>query len=279
MPWVPELFSAPVLQKVLERRRRDELVSMPFFDGLLAGDLDALRDSFAGEPQLCDPVRGRVRGMRAFEDYVADMTGWLRQHDASVEDVGHVILESTGFEEVVLHLDADGGRVELPVAIVADHPSEGRIDELRLYYSGWPLNGHHATRPPLLSRDPGLRLPDIVADYQRALAAGDVDAIVATFEAEGSAREPAGGEHVHRGSRRLRDFYEWLFCNEGGVAVEHCAIIDDGRTCALEYNTLRWGETPVPPQAGVATYVRGQTGLLASVRAYDDVDPPVPPQA
>ena len=38
MPWVPELFSAPVLQRVLDQRRRDALVAMPYFDGLLAGN-------------------------------------------------------------------------------------------------------------------------------------------------------------------------------------------------------------------------------------------------
>jgi hypothetical protein len=32
-----------------------------------------------------------------------------------------------------------------------------------------------------------------VGEYQRALSAGDIDAIVATFEPDGYAREPAGG--------------------------------------------------------------------------------------
>jgi hypothetical protein len=40
-----------------------------------------------------------------------------------------------GFEEVVLHLDAETGQVDLPVAIVADHQSDGRIDQLRIYSS------------------------------------------------------------------------------------------------------------------------------------------------
>ena len=35
MPWVPELFSAPVLQQVLDRRRRDAMVAVPYYDGLL----------------------------------------------------------------------------------------------------------------------------------------------------------------------------------------------------------------------------------------------------
>ena len=56
MPWMPELFSTPVVQRVLDERRQERLVALPFFDGLLAGEPDALVGSFAGEPRLCDPV-------------------------------------------------------------------------------------------------------------------------------------------------------------------------------------------------------------------------------
>ena len=58
MPWVPELFSAPALERVKEKQRRNELVSMPYFDGLMAGEPDALVESFAGEPELHDPYAG-----------------------------------------------------------------------------------------------------------------------------------------------------------------------------------------------------------------------------
>jgi hypothetical protein len=57
--------------------------------------------------------------------------------------------------------------------------------------------------------------------------------------------------------------------------LQHCAVIDDKRSCALEYNVVRWGRTELPPQAGVAVYVRGQTGKLVAARIYDDVEPPL----
>jgi hypothetical protein len=277
MPWVPELFSAPVLERWLERRREQQVVDVPFFDGLLSGELDALVGSFAGEPELYHPVRGRIRGTRAFEAYVAETTAWIAERNVAVEDVARVVTERRGFEEVVLHLDGEAGRIAIPVALVADHRSEGRLDELRLYYSGWPLTGRHATRPPLLQPDPDLREPDVVAEHRRALAAGDVDAIVATFEPDGYAREPAGGPHVHRGRDGLRAFYAHLFSNDGGIPLEPCALVDDGRACALEYNVVRWGATGLPPQAGVAVYVRGPSGRLAAARIYDDTDPPLRP--
>ncbi len=51
MPFSPELFSAPVLAR-LQEKRQDELVSVPFFDGLMTGELDALVKSFAVVPEL-----------------------------------------------------------------------------------------------------------------------------------------------------------------------------------------------------------------------------------
>jgi len=271
MPWIPELFSAPVLEHLQEKWER-ELVTVPFFDGLMTGELDALIESFAGEPELHHPVRGRIKGVRAFSRFVEETKARLSRPGASIEDLEHVIRAGRlGCGEVILHFDG----VNLPVAIVADKEHGGQIDELRMYYSSWPLTGLHENRPPLLQPDPELNESDAVAEYQRALSAGDVDAIVAAFEPDGYAREPAGGEHVHRGDDGLRAFYERLFANGGGIELEHCAFVDDEQACALEYNVVRWGRTVLPPQAGVAVYVRGQTGKLAAARIYDDVDPPL----
>jgi hypothetical protein len=249
MPWTPELFSAPVLQRVEEKWGR-ELPTVPFFDGLVAGEFDALIGSFAGEPELHHPVRGRIRGERAFEAYVTETNEWLRRRNVSVENVEYGVAGRSGFVEVLLHLDGETGRVDLPVAVVSDRESDGRIVELRMYYSSWPLAGRHANRPPLLQPDPDLRGSDVVGDYQDALSGGDVEAIVAAFEPDGYAREPAGGRYVHRAADGLRAFYELLFSNDGGIPLEHCTLIDDGRACALEYNVVRWGRTELAPQAG-----------------------------
>jgi hypothetical protein len=274
MPWIPELFSAPVLEQFEEKQQR-EVAVVPYFDGLLSGELGALIDSFAGEPLLQHPVRGRISGARAFEAFVAEMNEWFARRNVAVTDVERIVLERNGFEEVVLELDGEHGRIGLPHAMVAEHDPRGRLTELRLYFSSWPLTGRHANRPPLLQPGADVDESDVVGEYQRALAAGGLDAILATFEADGYAREPAGGEHVHRGHDGLRAFYEQLFSAGGGIPLEHCATIDDGRSCALEYNVVRWGRTDLPPQAGVAVYARGPAGKLAAARIYDDVDPPL----
>jgi hypothetical protein len=275
VPWYPDLFSGPALARVWEDQRRRRLALVPFFPGLMTGETNALIESFAGEPEVHHPVRGRVKGVAAFERFVIETNTWLADHDATVEDVDFVLTPGRGVEELVLHLDRDEGAIDLPVAIASDHDDRGRIIEQRVYFSTWPLTGGHAIRPPLLQPDTGLDELGIVGDYQRALSAGDAEAAVAAFEPDGYVREPAGGDYTHRGADELRALYELFFSNGGGIPLEHCAVTDDGRACALEYNVVAWGRTVMAPEAGIAVYVRGDSGKLAAARIYDDTDPPL----
>ncbi len=206
---------------------------------------------------------------------MSDTKSWLAERNVTVETMNTVLAPGRGVEELVLHLDHDDRRIELPLSLVADRNDDARILELRMYFSTWPLTGGHAIRPPVLQPVPGVREADVVGDYQRALAAGDVDGAVAAFEPDGFVREPAGGAHVHRGADQLRALYELFFSNGGGIPLEHCTVTDDGRSCAVEYNVVAWGRTELPPQAGIAVYVRGDTGKLAVARIYDDTDPPL----
>lgn len=206
---------------------------------------------------------------------MSETSSWLRARGFTAEFLEHAVAGGHGFEEFVLRLAGAGDEIELPFAVVSDLAPDGRMVEVRIYFSSWALSGRHLNRPPLLQADPRLHVADVVGEYQRALAAGDAEAILGTFEADGYAREPAGEPHVHRGRDGLRTFYEVLFSNGGGIPLEHCTVIDDGRCCAVEYNVVRWGATELSPQAGVAVYERGSDGRLAAARIYDDTDPPV----
>jgi hypothetical protein len=64
-------------------------------------------------PELYDPVRGRIKGARAFEAFVTETNAWLRQRNVAVEDVERVHTERSGLGEMVLHLDGETGRVDL----------------------------------------------------------------------------------------------------------------------------------------------------------------------
>jgi hypothetical protein len=271
--WAPELFSAPALEGIQRRWELEQLDAVPYYAGLMSGEHEALIGSFAGEPVLHDPRRGRVIGVPAFEAYVSELGAWLTQRNMSYDPVEHVSDGPRGFEEVVLHLDGAGLRVDVPVAIVAERNAAGRLTELRLYHSIWALTGHHLHRPPLLQHDSRLRTDRVIADHTRALADGDVEDVVATFAADGSVREPAGAPYVHRGQDELRTFYAQRLAG-GGMTLEACAIAHDGRTCAMEYNIVGWGDADMAPEAGVAVFVKDGHDRLTAVRLYDDAQPP-----
>jgi hypothetical protein len=275
VPWTPELFSATALQRVRDKYRREHLGSVPFFDGLMTGEIDALVESFSEMPEVHHPVRGRIKGEAAFRRYAAEMASWLAQHDVEAEAVEVMVTDRRGIEEVVVHRPGARGSIALPLALAADRAEDGRIEELRLYFSTWPLTGRHANRPPVLQPPLDLHASDVVGEYQRALAEGDVDAILATFEPDAHMREPAGDVYVHRGTDELRRLFERFFSNGGGIELEHCTVTDDGRACALEYNVVAWGRTEMAPEAGMAVYVRGDSGRLAAAHVYDDTDPPL----
>jgi hypothetical protein len=275
---MPEVFTTPL---AAARRTQDEEATstndaVPYYEGILADEPDALVRSFAArQPVLYDPRVGYVEGTRELRAFATGTAEWLRERDAVVENVILTRTPARTVEEVVLNLLADDGRrVELPVAVVSDRNPDRTLKVIRVYHSTWPLTGEHRVRHPLLPADPGLHAEGIPGDYQRALAEGDLEGILATFEPHGYAREPSGAAYLHRGIEALRELYAHMFANGGGIGLDHCTLTDDGVRCAIEYNAVRWGTTEIPPQAGVAVYERGGSGLLAAARIYDDVEPP-----
>jgi hypothetical protein len=191
---------------------------------------------------------------------------------AQTERVAATCAGGRAVVELLAHLDHGGAKLAWPVAVVAESPDDMSV-VFRTYCSQWPLEERRPIRPPILK--PGPAHPgDVVGRYQAALAAGDAEAVVRTFAPNGYFRGPFGPDHTHRGTAELRSFYAMCFSAGGGIALEHCAVTDDGVRCALEYNCVRWGGHDLPPQAGLGVYERGPGGLLAAARAYDDVESP-----
>lgn len=217
-----------------------------------------------------------MSGERALARYVSESIAWLSEREAVLEAVRDTRAEGVTVSEWLLHLSGGSeGKVELPLAVVGEEGPEGLL-AVRMYHSVWALEGKHRPREPLL-RGGGVRLedlPEIVRAYQKALAEGDLEGIVATFAPQGCAREPAGGRYSYRGEGELRELYASLFGEGGGIGLEHCAVVDDGWATAIEYNVVRWGNRPVSPSPGVAVYERDETGLIAAARIYDDVEVP-----
>jgi hypothetical protein len=265
MPWFQEIELGRALF-----RATDQPARLGFFEGISLRDPDELLASFAARPLIDDPRHGRVEGEDAFRAYVASMREWLAQQ-RGIEPVALTSTEERTVEEVSVKLPSE--HPELPVAIATDLVADGRIDAIRVYHSFWPLTGGHEIRSPLLYEGPAIELEGAPADYQGGLAAGDADAVVASFEPDGTVREPSGGPYTYRGQAH-HAIYDAMFANEGGIPLQFCTVTDDGTRCAIEYNAVRWGKDEIPPQAGIAVYERGPSGRLVAARIYDDVTPP-----
>lgn len=222
-----------------------------------------------------DPQHGRIDGAAEFQAYRARSHDWLAERQARPRLLATTVGPTRIVGEFDVELTQDERSFTLPVALMVEAASVSQGVWMRVYHSQWPLLGHHVRRPPLLAKDPSVRESDVVGAYQSALAAGDADRIVATFEADGCFREPAGGEFRVCGTRDLSELFTRFFGAGGGITLEHCSVTEDGVRTALEFNAVRWGSVDMPPQAGIAVYERGRTGKIAEARIYDDVEGPV----
>ncbi len=270
--WVPPLLGLAV------SRGRPHLGAVHaarlLIDALSRGRVRDVADVLADGVVLDDPRNGRVSGAARMRRWLDETAAWLAKLGARPEAVRLTASGRQAVGETIVHVRVDGERRELPVAVAAESDDRGRLRAVRIYHSFWPLEHKHCVRPPVLPERWGLVLHAPVDRYHRALAEGDIDAVLACFEPRGArVCEPAGGPWVHRGAAGLRRLYGGLLW-DGGIRLRHCAAVDDGVACAVEYVVTRWGRRDVPPQAGVAVYERGRSGLLAEARIYDDVDPP-----
>jgi ketosteroid isomerase-like protein len=272
MPWFPDFIAAVELvrRQTSDAGRADPVAQ--YFTALTDGDARALEDVWPGDVVVYDPRAGEVRGHAQLRRFISRNHSWLAERDARTETVASTTAGGRAVVELLAHLAGDGPEVAWPVAVVAEFPDEHSV-VFRTYCSQVPVDGRRHLRSPILG--PASERPaDVVGRYQAALQAGDADAIVAAFEPEGYYREAIGPHLTHRGTAELRSFFAG-YVGAGGIGLQQCAATDDGVRCAVEFNVLRWGGHDLPPQAGLAVFERAPDGLLAAVRAYDDVEPPV----
>lgn len=241
---------------------------------LIEGDERGLRDLFGGAPLVNDPHLGWVDDAH-FDRFVKNSSLGLTERQATVEHVMTTTTTAGATEECILRLVRYGAAILLPVAVASDTSPDARIGSLRIYHSMRPLLGFHLVRAPMLPIGRALVLPDVVGRYHDCLARGDVAGIVQLFAPTGGLREAGGVIPVHQGAAALRRFFDSLFGNGGGLGLDYCAIADGGASCTLEYVVTTWGRSTLLSQAAAAVYERADTGLLAEVRMYDDVEHPL----
>jgi ketosteroid isomerase-like protein len=273
MPWFPEFTTAVELARRETRAAGQADPVGQYFTALNTGDTRTLETVWPGEVVVHDPRAGEIRGHRQLRQFVTRNQAWLAERHARIETVAATYVGGRAVVELLAHLDGDGQELAWPVAVVAESPDDSSV-VFRIYCSQWPVDGRRHVRSPIL--EPADTHPgDVVGRHQAALDAGDAEAILRTFAPDGYFREPIGPHLVHRGASELRAFFTTCFSAGGGVRLERCTLTDDGVRCAVEFNCVRWGSHDLPPQAGIGVYERGPDGLLAAVRIYDDVEPPV----
>ena len=274
MPWFPDFVAAVELAR---RQTRDTGLADPvaqYFTALQEGDAHSLESVWPGRVVIYDPRAGRVQGHRQLRRFVRRNRLWLGERGAKTESVASTCSGDRAVVEILAHLAADdGSEVDWPLAVVAESVDDRSV-VFRTYCSQRPMVGEYRLRPAILEPSQ-MDLNDVVGRYLVALRAGDIDDIVATFAPDGYVREPLGPGYSYRGTLELRSYFAKCFSGGGGIALEKCCVTDDGVRSALEYNCVRWGTTDLAPQAGIAVFERGPDGLLAAVRTYDDVEPPV----
>ena len=272
MPWFPEFASAAQLarEEVRADGRADPVGE--FLAALREGDPRILEAVWPGEVVIYDPRAGEVRGHKQVRAFIGRNLSWLAGLHAQAETVAATRSPGRAVVELLARLDHGGRELAWPVAVVAES-ADDRSVFFRTYCSQWPLDERRHLRPPVLG--PGhVRAGDVVDRYLTALAAGDAEAVAATFAPDGYFRTPSGRRYARGGGDELLSFFARCFGAGGGMVLQQCAVTDDGVRCAVEYNCVRWGIHDLPPQAGLGVYERGSDGLLTAVRVYDDVEAP-----
>lgn len=270
MPWLPEYVSA------IEMVRRQTRVAgkadpiTQYIASLSRGDTRAVEDVWPGEVVVHDPRAGEVRGHRELRQFVRRSQALLAERRARIDTVTSIVAGNRAVVELMVHLTGNLGQLEWPIAIVAESPNDRSV-VFRSYFSQRALDGLVHVRASFLPPGP-IRPGAIVARHHAALAAGDTEAVVGTFEPDGCYHEPIGPQRTHRGTAELHAYFQSRFAAAGGIDLQPCSVTDDSLRCAVEYNCLRPQRQDMPPQAGIAIYKRGPQRLLASAAVYDDVE-------
>ena len=225
---------------------------MPFFDGLVAGEPDALLGSFAGEPECTTPYAAASRARGRSRPTSRTTSAWLRRAQrlgrerrargqASDTASGRWFCTST-----VRAAGRSPGRDRLQPQ--HRRPARRAADLLQRLADDRPPREH---RPPLLQPDPELRESDVVGEYQRrsrratwtrSSRRSKPTAMPATLRAVNTSRRPG------RPARPLRAAVLERRRHPAGASAR---LIDNGRACALEYNVVRWGRDGLPRRPGL----------------------------
>ncbi|MEV6847021.1 nuclear transport factor 2 family protein [Actinoplanes sp. NPDC051411] len=263
MPWLPDFQNAAELARRQTHAAGHADPVGQYIVALTGGDPHAIEDAWPERVVVFDPRAGEVRGHHDLRDFVHRSRDLLAQFQAHLDAARkRIVVPGRAVVELLGHVTFDGTQRPWPVAIVAESHDDSVV--FRSYFSRRPTEGQRFPRPSILPG--GAAVPGgVVGWHLEALAAGDVEAVLATFGPGAYLRET--DERTHRGGAELRAYLSRV----GSVELQPCVVTDDGSACVVEFNCLRLGGREMSPQAGLVAYERGADGLLAAVRIYGDL--------
>lgn len=217
--------------------------------------------------------------------------GWLAVFDAvsaTAVPVAQTRAGGRSVTELVLHYTTRGGEERaVPMAAVAELKADNLMDELRLYYHWRAVPGSPAYRPPLFpAQGDGTTRQEMISgavgDYFRLLHSPDGGIVEHAADIFSDpicfgGYEPQDWSEDF-GPQDRQKFTEHLSRDIGHtlstyVRLRMETIIDDGRTCCVEWEQLvtKAGreERGRISQAGISFYERDEAGRICSVRIID----------
>lgn len=243
-----------------------------YLPALLDDAADALAKRLGDRAAVYHPLFGQATGMASIEKSLQRMAEWLSEHGASLTQRRILVGVDRDVAETVVSLRHAGREAELPIAIVAERHRAREIS-VRVHHATRAFGRWQAPRPKRTPTDREHVVASDVAEHLAALRLGDVDAVARTFESNGAVVDGAGRAH-DRESGALAKHYARILQNEHGandwVPIVQ-GVADDGRSCSIEYETTKLRGEETAPKEGVMVFERGDSGLLRSVRVYDEV--------
>lgn len=240
---------------------------------------------FGNTPCVIDTPYRRFEGLEGVREFVRTWLSTFHADEGKVIPVVQTRANGRSVTELQIDFTVNGEIEQVPMFVVADLRTQDTLDEVRIYCHCSFVPGLQAYRKPLFKSahlemgDPGL-LTGAVREYYEALhhvPALDVDRILACM-GEGckfGGYEPEDPDHKPAETpEELRAKFEYMAgyiprC----VGMRYETIIDDGRTCVIEWVHIvsRAGQEERARIAisGVSAYERGDDGLLCSIRICD----------
>jgi hypothetical protein len=247
-------------------------LSGAYFGALLSGAAEQLGRRLGARASIDDPLFGPASG-EELPRYLEGVATWLLAAKASFDETAFTLGADRDVTEGVLEIERGGGRVAVPVGIVAVRRPAREI-VIRTYFDAQRVGGTRAVRTPLLPEAGDMTVRPAVTAHLRAMDRGDVDGVVACFEVGGRVEDARGNAYIRDAeSNTLRVYYTTMFrAAPHGITWHKGGRADDGRTCALEYTVDGAASVNADGNPGLAIYELGESGLLRSLRVYGDAD-------